>query len=248
MKLADYQQQMLDCLLQTNDSVDNLNIAKHRLDVYRNSIMGGRFAVLQQIFPCMEKLLGKECFQQFGESFVNQFPSKTCAIDAMGEDFSTFLKTSSLHQQVPYCVDMARFEWMWHLVFHGPSNHPIDYEYLAKATSALGDKVILQRAVGAQLISSHYSLQLIWEMCQDEYRGEYQIAQNVDMNYLILMQREQRISIDSLTLEQCLLLQILVKPLTLQDLCTKFEQIVLNVSIAELLPSLYTLGAVVIKC
>jgi len=254
MHLADYQQALWQALQAKEDlklpftmKRDRTIPSSVRLGVYRSSMLGGRLAALRQIFPCIEKLVGQEYSEQLGKQFIEQHPSVDVAINSMGKQFPAFLRGQGIIATVPYLYDMSCFEWAWHQVFHGPANIAVDYQKLAAAIAAKGEGIILQRALGAQLLQSEYPLHELWEMCQAEYRGDFVLTEKTAMTDLMLLQRGQRIHIELLNSDQWQLLCYLSFPQSLEDLCDKFAKQTLNSMSAELLPSLYAKGLLILR-
>ena len=253
MKLAEYQQILLTALheqgsvkLPFSISHDAAVTAEIRLNVYRNSMLGGRLAALKQVFPCVVKLVGDTCFQQLGEQFILQNPSVNIAVNAMGEEFVGFLGTLNLMEEVPYLVDMAHFEWLWHQVFHSVANSEINYEKLSTTIAVEGEAIVLQKALGLECLESVYHLDKLWEMCQPEYQDDFRLTEEGSIKYFALVQREQRIHIETLSFSQWHLLQLLDKPETLATLCTNFAQAEDVLLFNQVLPVLYAKGLILV--
>lgn len=201
MKLADFQRQMMQDLLapqQVSHQLRTISQQPEQLDqrlaFYRESIHGGRFTVLRRIFSCLYKLLGEQYFQQMADVFLLQYPSQHSCIDQMGEFFVEFVAKHDVLDHVPYAADMAQFEWLWHLVFHGETNPCISAQ-----SNICSGKVTL--AKGLQTMSSPYPLHLLWEMCQPEYQGEFALPSSNRQFYFALVQRQQAIYIEQLSEE-----------------------------------------------
>lgn len=202
VKLADYQRMLMQSLLDPEASSDGLqaiiadpdNIPK-RLAIYQNSILGGRFSVLQQIFVCVQKLVGVDYFQQMAEQFLQASPSSHVAIAAMGEEFVRYVVEHDVVQHVPYIADMAALDWRWYQVFHGHSNVAIEAKIIPAAAK-------WRLALGAKLLASTFPLHLLWEMCQPEYQGEFHLPDDAGEYYFILVQREQAIRIEPVSIAE----------------------------------------------
>jgi len=186
--LADYQHDLLAQLLTNKDAPGGDTDLATRLSIYRRNILGSRFAVLQQLFPCVEKLLGKDYFQQLGEIFLQQHPSHDVAISNISQPFVAFIQQHEVMQHVAYIADVALFEAAWYRVFHGRNN--------PEATASL------KSLVDVELIDSAYPVHLLWEMCQPEYRGDFQLPERSERTYLLLVQRNHAIEMMVLSKEQ----------------------------------------------
>lgn len=198
-KLADYQRALMGALLDPDKPLSDLqavmageNDLSERLAIYQNSVLGGRFTVLQQIFVCVEKIVGAEYFQQMAEQFLVETPSNNVVISAMGAGFVAYVTTHEVVQHVPYIVDMAQLDWRWYQVFHGRSNR-------ARADNAVPLGARWTLPLDAQLLKSTFPLHLLWEMCQPEYQGEFQLPDGDGTYYFIIIQRAQSIHIELLS-------------------------------------------------
>lgn len=226
MKLADYQQILIQHLLEQSNEHDALQSVftdqsklEQRLAIYQANIIGSRFAALQQIFPCVERLLGVDYFRQLAEPFLQQHASEHVAIDHMWPTFVNFIEQHSVLEHVNYIADVAQFEGCWHQVFHGRDNarKPV------KAVS-IEDTFYLPNDV--QFFTSVFPVQLLWEMCQPEYQGDFQLPESSEQHFLMLLQCEQAIEITVLTAMNWQVLTQLATPMRLPVLNSRLESAV----------------------
>lgn len=218
MKLRDLQQQLLHELVQPSEAPMRFIAPKQqqqRLAIYRNNILGARFSALQQIFPAVERLLGVEYFQQLLETFLKSMPSRHWRIEKGAPTFIEFVTGCDVVTSVPYLVDMLRFEWAWYQVFHGNSN-----EHSAEVLTTAS---MLQLADNVMLLSSEYPLHLLWEMCQAEYQGDFELPDQADKTYLALLQHQQCVEIRLLNKTTWQLVQELKTVMTLASLLDAYK-------------------------
>lgn len=202
-ELANYQRQLLQTLLEPESGSEKLielfsdkNNLPARLTIYRNSVLGGRFSVMQRIFPCVQTHLGGEYFQQLVEHYLYLFPSKHMAIAQMGASFADFLSGHEVLEHAPYIAELANFEWRWYTVFHGRSNASIS------ADSLFDPATQLIFATDAQLLHSTWPLHLLWEMAQPEYSGEFELPEDATNYFYVIVQREQAIYIERVNVDE----------------------------------------------
>lgn len=139
------------------------------MQIYHDSSMGGRFKALRNVFPCCEKIVGESFFWQMAMEFLKQ-PSTYLTADAQGEQFPHFISEYKAAVSVPYLTDLAKLEWLWYQVFHG-----------------------LEGEAGAKILTSHYPVTQLWEMCQPEYKGDFVLRTLNEPLKIMIVQRQQRI-------------------------------------------------------
>ncbi len=94
------------------DIVEDQFSADERIQIYRNNFIVSLSEVLSITYPMVEALLGKACFAQIARQHVLTHPLMAGQVAHYGEGF---MNTISLFEQVmvqvPYCREVARFEW-----------------------------------------------------------------------------------------------------------------------------------------
>lgn len=184
-RLESYQQQFFDDIL--SNSTKNAGEK-----IYQASMTGAHLTALKQLFPCCEKLLGAEYFQQLVWLFLEHYVSNAMGIDSCAEPFIQFIEAQTdLIEQVPYIADMAKLDWAWNRCFHGANNPALKPQELTEANE-------LSTIKGLQLVKSNFPLGQLWEMCQPEYQGTFELDDSYSAVGVALVQRQSRIYIESL--------------------------------------------------
>lgn len=164
MRLRELQQNFIKKIQQP----DPQNLAHN---IYHDSSLGARLKALRNVFPCCERLVGEDFFRQMTTEFLQQ-PSSYLTADAQAQDFAEFVAQYQPAASLPYLADMAKLEWCWYQVFHGPEG-----------------------AAGAKIIKSNYPITQIWEMCQPEYQGDFVLMEMTQPLQVQIIQENQRIYI-----------------------------------------------------
>jgi len=162
MKLHDLQKHFITQIQHSH--TDNL-----ALNIYHESSLGGRLKAFRNVFPCCERLVGEDFFRQMTTEFLQQ-PSSYLTADAQAQDFAEFVAEYKAAASVPYLADVAKLEWCWYQVFHGPEGE-----------------------VGARIVESNYPITQLWEMCQPEYQGDFVLAEMTQPLRVQIVQKNQRI-------------------------------------------------------
>ncbi|WP_319553370.1 DNA-binding domain-containing protein [uncultured Vibrio sp.] len=117
MNLATLQSQFAKALhYQTSGEECNITAdqfsADERIQIYRNNFVISLSEVLSTTYPILEALLGKECFAQMARQHVLHHPLQEGQVAHYGEGFYNTIKLfENVTSQVPYSMEVARFEW-----------------------------------------------------------------------------------------------------------------------------------------
>ncbi|MBL4795652.1 MAG: putative DNA-binding domain-containing protein [Pseudomonadales bacterium] len=125
MKLAELQKHFIDHLFERNSDAGLHSIiaptyygkTDELLGIYKNSTQHGLKAILVDIFPVCECLVGEAFFGQLTKRYILQYPSSCFDLGEYGNQFPQFLSENSetlCLETVPYLWDVAQFELHWH--------------------------------------------------------------------------------------------------------------------------------------
>lgn len=153
MKLADAYNALQQQLQQPSASATF--VSSSHLKQYQQSIEQGMIAALSAIYPCVIKLIGNDCWQSLLPNYISQQAATSADISHIGAELPQYLSTSPIIQQVHYLAEVAKYEWQWYLCFHGDVGN-------------------------SRFVQSSYPLLDIWQMCQAEYAGDYQLNHQRD--------------------------------------------------------------------
>lgn len=201
-----------------------------RLQYYPDSIRERFIEALNGIFPCCRRLVGDDCWWSLLGRYLKGQTVENSDLSVLGRDLAEFIKTTPLRDQLPYFSEMAQFEWLWFQCFHGKtgSSH--------RVISRQADQ-ILQRNQTLQLMSSRYPLAHIWEMCQTEYQGDFQVPSGEETYYFAFISLDQQVQVKGLTLEGFKLLEALQVPTAIKNFPRNLHEIVYTLQQHDLLES-----------
>ena len=140
------------------------------LAIYRKSKQAQLAAVLAEIYPVCQKIVGADFFHGMTQLYINQTPSVSPNINEYGESFPQFIASFAPAQTLVYLTDVARLEWLWHRLAMGQ-----DYQALAVAELMqvkAEDYAQLQFSLpkNSYLFFSDYPVQEIWEFNQTDQK------------------------------------------------------------------------------
>lgn len=153
-------------------------LARQRLAVYRANIAANAANALAAIYPIVRKLVGDEFFDGLARAYCDRHPSTSGDLNQLGGQLADFVATFAPAQSLPYLPDVARLEWHAHLAHYAADHAPLAAGRLVNLSEA--DYPLLQLTLhpAVAVLASDYPIFRIWEVHQDDYRGE--IAVDLD--------------------------------------------------------------------
>ncbi len=85
--------------------------ADDRLGIYRNSCRATLVAALRLAFPAVERIVGRDFFDEAAGRFALAHPPTSAYLNAYGGGFADFLAAFPPAEILQYLADVARFEW-----------------------------------------------------------------------------------------------------------------------------------------
>ncbi len=143
-----------------------------RLEVYRNNVFSNYRGALQAVYPAVERLVGTGFFRHACNAYIERYPSSSGDLHDFGAAFAEFLESYEHTQTLVYLPDVARLEWLYHLVFHAASHAPLDLTRFASL--APDDYAALRFTLhpAAALLRSAYPILRIWQVNQPDFTGD----------------------------------------------------------------------------
>jgi len=148
-----------------------------RIDIYRNSILGGMSGALTNIYPVCVKLLGETYFTRMVAGYLREYPSHSPDLGGYGHYLSEYIEGFEPAKEMEYLPNVAKLELLWHKAFNAAedvfSNEGLralsDLELLSSEEHV---KVELCLRTSIQVLTSNYPVHRIWEVNQPDYVGE----------------------------------------------------------------------------
>jgi hypothetical protein len=134
------------------------------IEAYRTSVDGKLRRSLEQIYPVSYRLVGEDFFQAMASAFLEHGVSRSPDLGDYGAEFPAFLSDFRPARSLPYLVDVARLEWLWHRAFNAPDQARFNLEALARVPPEHWDRLVFRLPAGAALIASDYPIHRIWEV------------------------------------------------------------------------------------
>lgn len=220
--------------------------ATEQFAIYQSSVIGAKQKALKETYPVCYKLVGEDFFIAMINRYIPQTQSQSPDLENYGEDFSQFIAGFEPAKSVPYLSDVARLELACHRLYNAAEFTPFDIQKLAEFNQENGGKIIFQLAPRSALISSPYPIHCIWEVSQDNYQGDFNIAfpENVTFNLLIWNRPSgfRRLRIDVLNPDEVQILNWIQTGICLGNICDLMNKLFPESRIEEILPKIVTSG------
>lgn len=153
--------------------------ANERFNIYRNNVVLGLAAVLEDTFPMTRRLLGEECFAALAVAFVRSSPPRSPVLLEYGGDFPKFLADFPTLASFPYLVDVARLEYA-HVLSFNAADTPVPAVAEFKEFADIPDIELADATLtlhpSVQLIRSRYPAYSIWSMQATNEKSDHALT------------------------------------------------------------------------
>lgn len=217
--------------------------AQNHLEIYRSSIIGAKQKVLTEIFPVCHNLVGKDFFLAMANAYIAEYHSLSPDLGNYGLFFPIFVQHFPPAKKLPYLADVAKLEWAWHKIFSSADNPVLNFQNLAECFSAECGNITFSLPNDSFLIESVYPIQRIWEVNQEDYRGDQTVMLTENDKYYFLVWRDKLVMrIDELNADEWQVLSWMHTGFTIDTICEHANTLLPHLDLIELLPRLIKRG------
>ncbi len=192
---------------------------EHRLRIYRNNVFASLTEALRTCYPVVERLVGEECFASMAARYIRSHPSTSGNLHEFGGEFPEFLEDFPATQALVYLPDVARLEWARQDVYHATEPETIDLAGLKHIPPDRYGDLQFRLHPASRLLISPYPVLRIWQVNQDDYRGEGKVDLAEGSVRLLIIRRDLEIAMEPLGLGEYLLLSLLGEGHTIAHAC-----------------------------
>ncbi|MGF1683041.1 putative DNA-binding domain-containing protein [Photobacterium minamisatsumaniensis] len=153
--------------------------AEQLIQIYRNNFIISLSEVLEATYPCVQAVVGEECFSQLARQHVLTVPLGQGDVSDYGDGFAITIESEpELLQAVPYLADLARLEWAVDSVSQLPPATPsFPLEKLARITEENLPTLRLVVAKSTLCLNSAYPVASLWQMITSNNIEEIDLTQ-----------------------------------------------------------------------
>lgn len=146
--------------------------AVRRLQVYRNNYLESLLDAMASVYPAVQRLVGEESFRGTVLQYIKSHTPCSGDIHDYGQEFSSFLRSLIDQANLQYVIDVARFEWLYHCVFHAEEKTILDVSALGSIPEQDLDRFILELHPASALFESAYPVISIWQLATSATDGD----------------------------------------------------------------------------
>lgn len=216
--------------------------AHPELNIYQEILLARLQSTLENVFPVIKHIVGENLFPHLTHLFVKQYPSRESNIFHYGKEFYDFIYFNQFEKTYAFLPDLARLEWAWYRVFHGSMNHYIEKPSLFDYIQKQQESARLSLPDDAELLHLQYSVYPLWtqihhQLNLDSQQINFQTIEKKS-EYLMIWQTFHGIKFERLSQDEYLLLKILNKGLTLDEVCYHYQTFTTTEQVNDLFISL----------
>ena len=180
------------------------------LQVYRNNFIISLSEVLATCYPCVQAVVGEDCFAQLARTHVLSNPLSQGDVSGYGDGFADTIAQQPNLACVPYLSDLARIEWQVDQANQLPVAH-CDFPFAQLSHVNQGNIARLKLEVTEPIfyIDSAYPVASLWQMISqaqiidiDLQRPEAAIIQRRPSGIVILSTNRDAIALLDLCCQQ----------------------------------------------
>lgn len=173
--------------------------ARDRLAIYRANIVANAALALAAAYPIVRKLVGAEFFAGLAHAYLDAHPSPSGDLNAFGAQLAEFVRAFAPAQALPYLADVARLEWLVHRAHYAADHAPLDVSRLASIRENEYPRLKLTLHPAVATLSSACPLFRLWEVHQDDYRGEVAVDLGSGGEAIVVCRPQYRVTVAKLS-------------------------------------------------
>ncbi len=166
-------------------------------------------------------VLGDEGFFLLAKKYLNAHPSDTYTLSNIGRQLPSFLHSYSETKDFPFLPDLARYEWLFHELFHRQQHPSISPDALQQVLGA-GDAA-LKFGAAVALFEAPYSVYNIWRRKNADPNDRSPIHWD-QPQHLLLYKHQQRILVKELEGQEARILGHLLQGKTIEETITEMSR------------------------
>ncbi len=155
--------------------------AERRMDVYRNNVYASLIDGLEQAFPVVLQLVGKEFFRAMAREFLRDHMPERGTLIGFGDGLPEFLDRFPPVATLPYLSDVARFELMWLRSYHAANDRSVTPDELATVPAEELPDVRLELHASLETLQSRFPVLSLWRAHQlGQQAASFELTQDAE--------------------------------------------------------------------
>ena len=185
MSLQNEQAEFAEVLFAEDEHTDSVTPSQNMI-IYRNNMMTNLKQTLHNTYPMIAKLVGEDFFRVAIKEYIHLYPSRSGNLHDYGEYFSDFLAEYPPVKNLPYLVEVAKFEWACHQLHFASDHAALDMKSLAAIAPEQYDQIHFVLHPASRIIKFHYPILQIIDLCKGATNAQIDINEGGGVNLLII--------------------------------------------------------------
>lgn len=172
-KLLELQRAIFRSLIEHDDTaaagciIADLLAPQARLNIHRNTMIGGLTTALRLSYPAVHRIVGAEFFESAARIFIEAQPPESAWLDAWGARFPEFLASFKPAAALPYLPGVARLERAVSRALHAPDVAALDLSRLSRIDAAIQERIAFVPHPSLGLVCAEYPVDAVWRAVLD---------------------------------------------------------------------------------
>jgi len=184
------------------------DVARRRLDTYRNNFIGTLSAALESAYPLVARIVGAAFFTEAARQFILATPSASGDLNEFGAGFGDFLGAYPHAAELAYLPDVARMEWLVQRVFYAADAPAADLALLSRIDAERYADLCFSVTPAHARMDTRWPLADIWRVNQAGFAGDMAVDFSSGAQ-LLIARRNDLVYVESLTAAEAVLLDLL---------------------------------------
>lgn len=163
--LRELQLRFQDYLVNDSDAIEadiistENALAEHRLGAYYNAYRIRLIDALAVDYAALEKILGREAFEDMALDYLRRFPSRQPSIRWFGQHLPAYLAEYYRDDEAEFVTEMASYEWAQATVFDaGDSAQLFQLEDMAQVAAETWPRLQFEFKTALQWLDLHWNV------------------------------------------------------------------------------------------
>ncbi len=220
---------------------------EQRHGIYRNNILHNYREALRDVYPVVERLVGREFFGFAADRYIPRHPSHHGNLHCFGGEFGAFLDGFPPAAGLPYLADVARLEWSVHESFHAADHAAMALDRLAAVPAEELPRLTFTLHPACRLLESRFPVHRIWQVNQPGVKADETVDLGAGGVRLLIRRRDYAVELEAVAAAEFALLQAFAAGRPLRDALQAAQAMAPDFSLESVL--LRRIGdAVVVDC
>ena len=160
--MAQFARSVVDPMASIPNCIADRETSGQGFNVHRNNIAWSLSIALEDTFPVIRKLVGRQTFRDLALAFARQYPPRSPVMLLYGSELPEFLGRFPETADIAYLPDVARLELALRESYHAKDSAKIDAPEIQEYVSRHPTEALLGLSPSTRLVQSTWPVLAIW--------------------------------------------------------------------------------------